>query len=80
LKMVSICVNSGRADRLKRLQRFADLVGFNGIVSPEVRDVAADHATIAAINQAFKHGQRSSLGDSRQFGIAAQRYQPASRP
>src|SRR5712664_4680091 len=58
-----------RADRLKRLQRFTDLVCFNGVVSPEPCDIAADDATVAEINQAFKHGQGSSLGDSRQFGL-----------
>src|SRR5712664_3787716 len=62
-----------RADRLKRLQRFTDLVCFNGVVSPEPCDIAADDATVAEINQAFKHGQGSSLGDSRQFGLPRSR-------
>jgi hypothetical protein len=39
------------------------------VVSPELRDVTADNATIAEINQALKHDQGSRLGDSRQSGL-----------
>src|SRR6266849_662171 len=56
-----------RADQLKRLQRFANTVCVR-VVSPELREIAAENATIAEINQALKHSQGSRLGDSRQFG------------
>ena len=57
-----------RADRLKRLQRFAN-VDCVGAVSPELRDIAADNATIPEINQALKHDQGSRLCESRQWGL-----------
>src|SRR6266568_4689247 len=57
-----------RADQLKRLQRFANTV-FVRVVSPEFREIAAENATIAEINQALKHRQRRSLGNSGQSGL-----------
>jgi hypothetical protein len=57
-----------QADRLRRLQRFANIVCISA-VSPELRDVAADNETIAEIDQALKHDQGSRLGERRQTGL-----------
>src|ERR1700730_9850898 len=57
----------GGADLVKRLQRFANTVCVR-VVSPELREIAAENATIAEINQALKHSQGSRLGDRRRSG------------
>src|ERR1700730_18086850 len=57
-----------RADRLKRLQGFANTVCVR-VVSPELREIAAENATIAEIDQALKHSQGGRLGDGRQSGL-----------
>src|SRR6478752_10019110 len=57
-----------RADQLKRLQSFANAVCVR-VVSPELREIAAENATITEINQALEHSRGSRLGDSRQWGM-----------
>ena len=68
MKIASRLREFRRADQLKRLQRFANTVCV-GIVSPELREIAADNATIPEINQALKHDQGSRFGLSRQSGL-----------
>src|SRR3984893_3245211 len=57
-----------RADLVKRLQRFANTVCVR-VVSPELREIAAENATIAEINQVLKHRQGGRLGDRRESGL-----------
>ena len=67
-----------RADRLKRLQGFANIARVS-VVSPELRDIAADNATIAEINQALKQDQgvASAIADNRDCRAAISTGAPA---
>jgi hypothetical protein len=51
-----------------RLQSFANAVCVR-VVSPELREIAAENAAITEINQVLKQSQGSCLGDSRQWGM-----------